>query len=164
MNLDQELLSIRHVFVACRFLILLLAFQYLFCLPAFGQCSPSSCLTDQLIINTGYDYSSGTTLSPSTPTTAVQDPFWLLVSAPTNNGPINLNSPAFVIETYSAWDDIAPVATPPSRYISAFSRAGSNEANISGTPYIFERKICICDTTQVTFEENLHVDNQAVLR
>lgn len=164
MKIQQAFQTTGSAGVLYRFFLLLLITQYTFLQSANAQCSDPSCLTDQLIINTGYDYSSGTSLSPSTPTTVVQDPFWLLISAPTTNGPVNLNSPAFVIETHPAWDDMVPVATPPSRYISAFSRAGNNEANISGTPYIFERKICICEATQVTFEENLHVDNQAVLR
>jgi hypothetical protein len=129
-----------------------------------AQCNDPGCLTDQLRISTGFDHSAGMVYPPSSPTSVVQDPHWILVNAPTNNGPVNLGSPAFVISTYPAWHDMPPGSPLPSRYISAFARAGANEANISGTPYVFERKICICDTTQVTFQENVHVDNQAVLR
>ncbi len=130
-----------------------------------AQCAPASCLTDMLDFSTAIDPATGSTLASSSGITAVQDPLWILTSAPTNNGPVNLGSPAFVINTYSAWDDMPPLSSPPSKYISAFLDAGSNESTPAASPYVFERKICVCGSnTTVSVQDFVHVDNQLSLK
>ncbi len=131
---------------------------------ATSQCTPSSCLTDILDFSTAIDPQTGLTLATSSGINTVQDPLWILTSAPTTNGPVNLGSPAFVIDTYSAWDDMTPVTSPPSKYISAFPSSGSNEATPASTPYVFERKICVCGSNTIaSFQDMIHVDNQVTL-
>lgn len=138
-----------------------------FCLHiqnTISQCSPASCLTDQIDFSTAIDPITGLPLASSSGSNTVQDPLWILTGAPTNNGPVNLGSPAFVIDTYSAWDDMPPISSPPSKYISAFPTSGSNEATPAATPYVFERKICVCgSSTTVSFQDLTHVDNQLSL-
>lgn len=116
-------------------------------------CIPSECLADTLNINTGY-HNPG----DSVYTTMTQDGFWILEDACQDNGPVSLGSPAWNIEKHPAWS--APGYN--STYISAFPDPGSNLANINtGDPYKFRR--CFCSTepnTEVSFNINVHVDNQ----
>ena len=139
----------------------------LFCVEQHvcAQCANSACLTDVISLNTGVDPTTGNLLANSTSTAAVQDGQWILINAPTNNGLVNLGAPAFVIATNPSWHDMPPVATPPSKYIAAFPRNTSNEANITGTPYIFQKIICVCDShTVVTISDSIHVDNRVTLK
>jgi hypothetical protein len=119
-------------------------------------CSNEECLTNALDISTGYDHANGATFPTSTGT---QDPYWVLTDAPTNNGAVNLNGPAFVIPNSTSW--AAPQTN--SQYISAFVSSGSNEANTNANlaPYSFERCFCVCEEgTVLNFDINVHVDNQ----
>lgn len=129
----------------------------------YAQCTDPECLTDNISLNTGVDAATGNTLPASTPTTTVQDGQWILINAPTSNGPVNLGAPAFVISTNPSWDEMQPVLTPPSKYISAFPLSTNNEANINGTPYTFQKKICVCSPTIVSVSDNIHVDNRVKL-
>jgi len=133
---------------------------------AYSQCIDTTCFVDQLIMNTGYDFNTNGPLPITSGLNVVQDPFWLLINAPTSNGPINLGSPAFVIGTNRSWSEMPPLTpSPPSRYISAFPTSGSNEANISGTPYTFQHKLCVCkDSTEIIFSDSIHVDNRVQLK
>lgn len=128
----------------------------------------AGCLTNTLILNTGFNPITQTLLPPSTAgvTGSSQDPGWILTGAPTNNGPVSLNSPAFVISTFGSWDNMYPNPTLPSRYISAFQNNTNNAANLNSAlpPYTFERKFCICeDNTTITIDDSVHVDNWLVL-
>ncbi len=148
-----------------KFHLLIVLMYFSFLNVTINQCTPSSCLTDTINFSTAIDPVSGIPLNSSTSTTVVQDPLWILTGAPTNNGPVNLGSPAFVINTNSAWDDMPPILSPPSKYISAFPLSGSNEATPASTPYVFERKLCVCGSnTTVSFQDLIHVDNQVTLK
>ncbi|MBK6824384.1 MAG: hypothetical protein IPG87_15905 [Saprospiraceae bacterium] len=123
------------------------------------DCNPN-CLTNQLNISTGFNPITNTVIPSGS-----QDPFWLLTNAPTNNGPVSLNSPAFVIAKGSTfWADLAG-----SNYISAFANKTSNQPNVNPTvnPYTFQRCFCICGSSpgssqkvNVTFDFEVLVDNR----
>ncbi|MFT4661689.1 MAG: hypothetical protein ACI8XB_001969 [Patiriisocius sp.] len=123
-----------------------------------------SCYAGQINISTGYDQVNGANLPPSIAglNGASQDAEWILTGAPTNNGAVSLNSPAFVIPTNPSWDDIPGLS---SRYLSAFQNNSSNQANISTTiaPYIYERKFCLCEASEITINKEVFADNRLLL-
>lgn len=128
--------------------------------------SPAFCLTNTLNISTGFNPITNSVLPTSTSSVASQDPGWILCNAPTNNGPVNLNSPAFVIPTNGSWNEMPPTASPPSRYISAFQSTTNNAGNsgAGAIPYLYKRQFCICeDNTTITITSNIHVDNRVKL-
>lgn len=115
----------------------------------------SDCNKDSLILNTGYNHNIN---SPYTNLGVDQDVFWTLVNAPTNNGTVNLNGPAWVINKgHSSWGN----PMPGSQYISAFQISSSNESNVdlSFPAYVFRKKICINKTADLNFNINVRVDN-----
>lgn len=125
-------------------------------LPCSAQngCDNPSCRTNSLIINTGYNPSTSSAYS-----VPGQDPYWVLTNAPTTVT-VNLNGPSNVIA--SVWGGNTTI-DPTSRYISAFSSAGSNLANINQSinPYRFERCFCVCeDNVTVSYKFTVRVDNQ----
>jgi len=113
-----------------------------------------SCETDTLIINSGYDH-----INQNTHAIMQQDGLWILEDAPTNNGMVNLGSPAYAINKNGAWSDPGFNST----YISAFPVAGMNEKNLdpSIAPYKFRRCFCVeADNTVLEFDIDIHVDNR----
>ncbi len=116
-----------------------------------GDCSSATCLTNSLIINTGYNHSNATLFSDGQ-----QDPYWILTNAPTDVV-VNLNGPGYAIA--STWG----AAISNSKYISAFSSSGSNKSNVdlSKNPYSFERCFCTCGNgVKVDYDITVRVDNQ----
>lgn len=119
-----------------------------------------SCSADSLNISTGWNYNTDSTYNNLN---SDQDVFWTLVKAPTNNGPVNVNGPAWVIEKYTTgWSD--PIAG--SQWISAFNTYGSNLANTaaSDTPYVFQKSICVNSATILTYNLNVLVDNYVTIK
>lgn len=119
------------------------------CPPILGECQ-----VDSLVINSGWNSIDETVYS-----TGTMQGFWILQDAPTNNGIVNLNSPAFNINKHPAW-------SPPgynSTYISPFPVPGMNEANINTSiaPYTLRRCFCVeNDNSLLSFDIDIHVDNQ----
>ncbi len=119
-----------------------------------------TCSVDSLIISTGWNYNTNTTYNNLGND---QDPFWTLVNAPTNNGPVNLNGPVWVIpKNPTGWSD--PMTG--SQWISAFDTLGSNLANTgaSDTPYVFQKSICVNSATNLTYNLNVLVDNYVTIK
>lgn len=114
------------------------------------------CAVDSINVSTGWNHNTNSNYFANNPATD-QDVFWTLISAPTNNGNVNLNGPAWVIAKASSW-----INQTGSRWISAFQTSGSNAANISTSipPYIFQKSICVNETTNLTFDLNVLVDNR----
>lgn len=132
--------------------MVLFAFMSQIALAQTDNCGNPNCLTNSLIINTGYNHSAGSAFP-----VGQQDPYWILKNAPTTVT-VNLNGPANVIAA-SPWSAISS----NSRYISAFPTSGSNAANISPSinPYSFERCFCVCeDNVKVEYDITVRVDNQ----
>lgn len=121
--------------------------------------TPDSCAADSVNVSTGWNHNNNSNYFANNPATD-QDVFWTLVGAPTNNGNVNLNGPAWVITKHTAW-----VNQSDSRWISAFQSAGANAANISSSipPYVFQKSICVSETTDLTFDLNVLVDNRIVV-
>jgi len=116
------------------------------------------CSVNILNISTGWNYNSNITYNANNPATD-QDVFWTLVTAPTNNGSVNLNGPAWVISKNSAWS-----AQTGSQWISAFNTSGQNQANSNTLPpYVFQKSICVDKTTNLTFDLSVLVDNRVVI-
>jgi len=132
--------------------MVLFAFITQIALAQTDNCGNPNCLTNSLIINTGYNHNTNSAFP-----VGQQDPYWILRNAPTNVT-VNLNGPANVIAA-SPWSTISG----NSRYISAFPASGSNAANISSSinPYSFERCFCVCeDDVKVEYDITVRVDNQ----
>lgn len=124
---------------------------------AQNDCENTNCRTNSLIINTGYNHSTSSVFS-----TGQQDPYWILVDAPTSVV-VNLNGPANVIQ--SVWGGNTTIDNT-NQYISAFTSAGSNLANVSTAihPYSFQRCFCVCgDKVTVKYDFTVRVDNQVKL-
>lgn len=118
------------------FLPLIALFLFVFQIGlAQNECNNASCLTNSVIISTGYNHVTNSAYADKE-----QDPYWILVNAPTNVV-VNLNGPANVIA--SDWG--TPIEIK-SKYISAFESSGSNKSNIDppANPYSFERCFCVC--------------------
>ncbi len=118
-----------------------------------------TCETNSVILNTGWNYNTSSAYAnPGTD----QDVFWTLINAPMSNGPVNLNGPAWVIDKHPAW---AQPGTG-SQYISAFQTYGSNLANgeATDTPYVFSKKICVGELTDLIFNFKILVDNRAEVK
>lgn len=118
-----------------------------------------SCAVDSINVSTGWNHNTNSNYFANNPATD-QDVFWTLISAPTNNGNVNLNGPAWVITKHPAW-----INQSGSRWISAFQTSGSNARNIDEIipPYVFQKSICVSDTTDLTFDLNVLVDNRIVI-
>lgn len=132
--------------------MVLFAFITQIALAQTDNCGNPNCLTNSLIINTGYNHNTNSAFP-----VGQQDPYWILRNAPTNVT-VNLNGPANVIAA-SPWSTISG----NSRYISAFPTPGSNAANTSSSinPYSFERCFCVCeDDVKVEYDITVRVDNQ----
>lgn len=123
-----------------------------------GKCRktcPSQCVVNTIDISTGADpQSAGSYLAPGG-----VDPQWMLISAPPNSGLIP-PQPANLIGAYPSW------GTPPSTWISAFpfnnygtDNCSSGVQDCSCPPYTFERRFCVCKTTQATFNFDFWSDN-----
>ena len=118
-----------------------------------------SCAVDSINVSTGWNHNNNSNYFANNPATD-QDVFWTLISAPTDNGNVNLNGPAWVITKHPAW-----INQSGSRWISAFQSSGANARNIDepSPPYVFQKSICVSDTTNLTFNLNVLVDNRIVL-
>lgn len=121
---------------------------------------PANCITNKLNISTGWNHNTGTKYFANNPATD-QDVFWKLISAPTNNGSVNLNGPAWVIFKNNAWS-----SQVGSEWISAFSSAGANQANIDTNlpAYVFQHSVCVTDTSDLTFDLSVLVDNRLEIK
>ena len=124
----------------------------------YAQCGN---IQSSLIISTGYDPVTSGVLSSGN-----LDPMWKVIQGPPapSGFPINFGGPAYVIPKSIFWDD----AGTTSAFINAY---GSNNGNLvdnwtlNTTPFIFERKFCICDPNggnasfPVTIDLHAHADN-----
>lgn len=120
-------------------------------------CFVGACDVDSLFIGTGYDSNNDTTHPILS-----QDGHWILKEEPQNNGPVTLDSPAFVINKASAWSN----PSYNTSYISAFNMADGNAANIDPIlpPYRFQRCFCVEeDNSLLEFNIDVHVDNRMQL-
>lgn len=117
---------------------------------------PDVCVTNTMIVSTGYDHSAGGMYAAP-----AQDAYWTLVSAPNFFTP-SIPRPAEVVLPIAAWS--TALTTPPSQWISAFPNPASNQVNMPpDEPYSFERCFCICapDQGDLHFQLQLLADNVA---
>lgn len=123
--------------------------------PPHGCDYPDACITDRLIISTGYDHSTNTAYAAP-----AQDPYWQVVGAP-SWASLSLPHDAYVITPHPAW--FSGATAPPSQWISAFAQYGSNQANMPPQdPYVFERCFCVCETNgELHIYMELYADNIA---
>ena len=110
---------------------------------------PLDCVTNSIIINTGYDHTTGSTYPYGS-----YDAFWTLVQSP--DAGISLPRPAYVVNPNSAWDN--QINT---KWISAYPFANFNQNNPPPeTPYSFQFCFCVCeDDTEVIFDLSAYADN-----
>lgn len=118
-------------------------------MPVCEEACPSDCVTSSIIINTGYDHTTGTTYAPGS-----YDAFWTLVQSP--DAGIWLPRPAYAVSPNAAWSNQASTA-----WISAYPFANFNQNNTPpATPYSFQFCFCVCeDNTDVTFDLSAYADN-----
>lgn len=115
-------------------------------------CSSISCISDTLIISTGYDHSTGTIQSPIS-----QDANWDLVSVPSNS-PVTPPSPSWVITPNGAWSTF-----PNGAWVSPFQTNAYNINNPYPTydPFLFENCFCLCQATTVRIKFDVMADDEA---
>lgn len=118
-----------------------------------------NCINNIVNISTGWDHNTNQTYNNLG---TDQDVFWTLVTAPTNSGTVNIGGPVWVIQNHFAWQ---PPASG-SQWISAFQIPGSNEANMTTnfSPYIYRKKICVQELSNLDFAMQVLVDNKADIR
>lgn len=117
--------------------------------------------TASINVSTGYD-----PVSMSYINAPGLDPMWKLLAAPASaSGQVlNINGPAHVIPTSTAWAD-ADFPGTDARYISPYNTSWSTfeyDNYPSGQAVIFEREFCICTNSSndlVTFDLKLNADN-----
>lgn len=114
---------------------------------------PSDCVTNSIILNTGYDHVNGTTYAPGT-----YDAFWTLVQSP--DAGITLPRPAYAVTPSTAWSNQTNTS-----WISAYPFANFNQNNTPpATPYSFQFCFCVCeDDTEVTFDLSAYADNNVFI-
>ncbi|MFQ5447371.1 MAG: hypothetical protein ACE5FF_10575, partial [Saprospiraceae bacterium] len=117
---------------------------------------PPECLTDSIILNTGYDHDSTNLYDPGE-----FDAWWTLVESPDSS--LSLPRPAWVLATPAYWDDQPNDSLPCARWISAYSTPEFNTNNPDSLPpYTFERCFCVCaDSSDVTIFLSAMADNVA---
>ncbi len=115
-------------------------------------CSNPGCISDTLIISTGYDHSSGSIQSPIS-----QDDNWNLVGVPSNS-PVTPPSPTWVINPNGAWSTF-----PNGAWVSPFQTNAYNINNppSSYDPFLFENCFCLCQQTTVYIKFDVMADDVA---
>ena len=120
----------------------------------FGNCESTegceimTCQTDQLIINTGYDPSTGTTGAVGS-----YDGYWTVCETPDTN--LSVPRPAFLLNPHPAWANQANTA-----WLSPFPSANFNQNNPApDPPYGFKYCFCVCNETEVTIDLSALADN-----
>lgn len=128
----------------------------MFCKDANPPCADymPECVTNSLNLSTGWDPYK---INPGITGGNVDDPVWMLVSAP--NGATGLPKPARVLQTPVAWAN--PLSN--SMYISAYSFPSCNTDNLGGTPYEFVRSVCSCEGDSAVLSLKLYADNHAIV-
>jgi hypothetical protein len=120
--------------------VVVLVLSGLVTVPVVAQ---QRCLTNQIILNTGYDPATGRTLPvsnpslpPGSPGWDVPDPYWIVIQDPLP-GTIEPR-PASVIAKHPAWD--GPL--PGSQWIAVYNDYRNNTNGV----YVFRRCFCIQDS------------------
>ena len=115
-------------------------------------CDIQGCMSDTILLNTGYDHSVGTPYSYGS-----FDPFWTLIQSPDTS--INLPRPAYVVPTFlpfQVWAD-----QDNTTWITAYPHAENNANNPPpDTAYTFENCFCVCgDSTLVQIYMSVYCDD-----
>ncbi len=132
----------------------------------FGQnnCNSSSCNgLQQLNLSTGYNQTTGTLINAGN-----FDDDWVLTAVPLPAVPnVTVPRPATIVVPNAAWGN-----DTSSNYISGVgtNRWGQSQSTISRTdcsiqpgtvPITFEKRFCLCENTDLSFNFNIWADNYA---
>jgi len=122
-------------------------------------CRIQNCLVDKIVLNTGYDPTTASTIPTGAP-----DPRWELIPPfPSTSGTLPANS--WVISKTFLWGGswVAPWSGPmtQSQWISPHSYAGWSTNNKGGNaePYRLRFSFCLCKGDTVNIKMQYHADN-----